>query len=126
MITYKLHKSHQVIEINYKGDIYLQELLDFINSMIAKCDLPYKLKSITSATEANFKFLYSELEPIVEAMSCLSKRIDSLKEAFIINSPQAMVLATTFKIMNSKSENYRMEIFSTKEAALRWQGIDYF
>jgi aromatic ring-opening dioxygenase LigB subunit len=100
-------------------------MIDFINMLVNKRDLPKKIKSITFATDADFKFTHNDLDPVVEAMKNLSKKLDSLKEAFIIDSPEAVVLATTFKIMYSEITNYRMEIFSTKEAAFRWQGIDY-
>ena len=125
MITYKLYEEEQLIEVLYKGEVYLQDLIDFINTLTQKRDLPKKLKSLTFATKADFKFTHSDLEPVVKAMKNLTRKMDSLKEAFIIDSPEAVVLATTFKILNSESTNYRMEIFSTKEAAFRWQGIDY-
>jgi hypothetical protein len=125
MISVKRHNKKNIIEIHYEDDIFLEELVDFINSLAEKESLPQQLKSVTFATKAKFKFTHSELGPIVEAMSRLSKRLNSLKEAFIIDSPQSVVLATTFKLMNTKTTNYRMEIFSTEEAALRWLGIDY-
>lgn len=125
MITVRKHKNQHFIEIHYEGDIYVREIVDFINHLIEKKDVSDQLKSITFATKANFKFTHSELSPIVEAMNRLSKRLGSLKEAFIIDSPKSAVLATTFKLMNAETPNYRMEIFSTMEAACRWQGIDY-
>lgn len=125
MITCKLHKNQQITEIHYEGDVHLDELVDFIDSMNASKDLPRKLKTIAFTTKANFKFTHSDLEPIVEAMGRSSKKFDSIKEAFIVDSPHNTVLVTTFKIMNLKTSNYRIELFSTKEAAFRWQGIDY-
>lgn len=125
MISHKLHEDQQIVEIQYTGNVYVQDIVDFINVLAAKSDLPKQLRAVTFATEANFMFSHSELSPIVEAMARLSKKIDSLNEAFIIDSPQSVVLATTFKIMNSKTVNYHIEIFSTEEAAFRWQGIDH-
>lgn len=125
MIRGKLHESQQIFEVHYEGDIYVHDIVDFINHVSEKKNLPHRLKTITFATKANFKFKHSDLEPVVNAAQNLSKKFESFREAFIINSPKSTVLATTFKLMNSKSSSYTMEIFSTKEAALRWQGINY-
>ncbi len=124
MITYKLHKDPQVLEVHYEGDIYLQDLVNFIDELVER-KLPKELRSIAFATKADFKFTHSELEPVAEALKRLMGKLHSLKEAFILDTPQAMVLATTFKMLYSATENFKMEIFSTPEAALRWQGIDY-
>ena len=124
MIRGKLHRKLQLYEVHYEGDIFLQDIIDFIHKLGQNKDLPSRLKTISFATTANFKFKHSDLRPIVEASNCISEKFDSFREAFIVNSPKSTVLVTTFKLMNVSSGSYRMEIFSTKEAALRWQGID--
>jgi hypothetical protein len=125
MIRGKLHESQQLFEIHYEGDIYVQEIVDFINHTVEQNNLPRRLKAITFATKANFKFKHNDLEPVVEAASRISEKFESFRDAFIIDSPTSTVLATKFKLMTSNSANYKMEIFSTKEAALRWQGSHY-
>ena len=125
MIRGKLHEDHQLFEVHYEGDIYVKDIVDFINDVVEKDNLPQRVKTITFATEANFKFKHSDLGPVVGAANRISKKFESFREAFIIDSPKSSVLVTTFKLMNSGTKNYRMEIFSTPEAALRWQGLDY-
>lgn len=126
MIRFESHKDQHFIEVVYDGDIYVQDIVDFLDSITNNHTAYSHLKIITFADQASFKFGHSELEPIVEAAKRLYTKYGTIREAFVIDSPQSVVIATTYKLLiNSNTDNYRMEIFSTPEAAFRWQGIDF-
>ncbi len=121
MITRIFNSEKGILESKFEGEISINEVTEYILSLSEDKTLPKVLKIFTDASNATFdeNVVPNDLKKLVEAnYKSLSVR-DSIYDAFIVSKPIEMALGQLYMEF-SKSENYYFNLFSTKEAAVKW------
>lgn len=121
MIIYSFNSKTGIVESVIKGEITIEDLSDYLISLSKDFKLPKILRIFTNASDANFSFEITNevLKKIVDANNKSLKNREKIFTAFILSTPIETAMAHLYKIF-SKTKNYSFEIFSTKEAALKW------
>ncbi len=121
MITYKFNKEKGIVETAITGNTTIKELIEYILTLREDQSLPKKIKILSDAREGYFSSDTDpdDLKKIVEVnYKSLSERV-VVYDAFVISSPVETAMGQLYQEF-SKADNYYFNIFSTKEAALKW------
>ena len=121
MIKYFYDNETEILETTISGKTTVNDLLDYISTLQKDKSLPEKLKILTDASNGN---LSEDVEPedlhlVVEANNKILAAKEFIYDAFILSSSLETAMGQLYKEF-SKANNYRFNIFSTKEAAIRW------
>lgn len=121
MLEYKFNKKTGVLNTTIKGEVSIQDLINYIISVSEDKTLPKTLKVFTDASEGRYS---KDVQPedmykIVEANKISLAQRDMIYDAFVISSSLEVALGQLYMEF-SKSSNYRFNIFSTKKAAVNW------
>jgi len=121
MITKKFNSETGILESKFEGEITIKQVTDYILSLSEDKNLPKKLKIFSDATKGTFSenITPNDLKEIVEANYKSLAARECIYDAFIINSSIEMALGQLYMEF-SKSDNYYFNLFSTKEAAVKW------
>ena len=121
MITKKFNLETGILESKFEGEITIKQVTDYIISLSEDKSLPKKLKIFSDATKGIFSenIAPNDLKEIVEANQKSLAARECIYDAFIISSSIEMALGQLYMEF-SKSENYYFNLFSTKEAAVKW------
>ena len=121
MITKKFNSETGILESKFEGEITIKQVTDYILSLSEDKSLPKKLKIFSDATKGTFSesITPNDLKEIVEANYKSLAARECIYDAFIINSSIEMALGQLYMEF-SKSDNYYFNLFSTKEAAVKW------
>ena len=119
MIFSVLNKESNILKTTFKGDIYPNEILDYINSFKDNTNYPRKLKSIIIATNTNFKFSFEDLKAINNAKIEALKNYDFVATSIIIDNSLTAAISTLYQDM-AVNKKYKFKVFSTHKAALLW------
>lgn len=119
MVQANFNKETNILETQFKGDVHLNEIIDYIINTKENRNLPRTLKILTNAQDADFKFTVNDLKAIHSENVESLKNFDSIVDAIIIASPQTAALTLLYQEL-AKSNQYHFDVFSTHEAALHW------
>lgn len=119
MITYLFNKKLGLLETKFEGDVILSEVVDYIIYTKENKTYPRKLKIITDATTANFKFSRSDINVILEENYKSLEKYDFIIDAIISENPKNTALSMLYMEL-VKTNKYEFNVFSTKSAALSW------
>lgn len=119
MVKSTFNQQTNILESQFKGDVYLNEILDYIKATKANATYPRKLKILTDAQHAIFKFNANDLKAIVSENNQSLERYHAIIDAIIIDSPQTAALTILYQEL-AKNDKYYFNVFSTQEAALNW------
>lgn len=119
MISATFNNHLNILETQFKNDVYLNDVLNYITATIENTTYPRILKILTNAKQVKFKFTVNDLKAISNESSKSLKHYDIIADAIVVNSPEAAAITTLYQAL-SKNESYHFEVFSTKEAALNW------
>lgn len=122
MVTTTFNNQNKILEAQFKGDVYLKEIIDYINATKTNSSYPRKLKILTDAKRANFKFNSSDLNAIVLANNQSLENYQAIIDAIIISAPKAAALTVLYQEL-SKNKKYHFNVFSTHKAALNWLAL---
>jgi len=121
MITSNFNDELQILETAFNGVITADDVLDYLTEFKENSNYPRKLKSLTNATHASFKFSFRELSSFNKQKNKSLKKYDIVISAIIIDRPATAAISTLYgAIANNKK--YKFKVFSTQEAALIWIG----
>ncbi len=124
-LKYYIIKEKRIIVEIIKGSCTLNEYISFKEKQIQAKDFNPNYNYLIDIREIDFVFS-SELQKRMKEYLEFEKTIDSLsktkKIAVITNTPDQVVYSTINKIYDERSIVY--SIFSTKNAALSWLGLD--
>jgi hypothetical protein len=119
MVTSKFNHQTGILETTFAGEVSLKEIVDYIVATKENTSYPGKLKIITDASKAKFIFQASDLKTIVEENNKSLKKYDVIIDAIIVTVPQTTALSVLYREL-AKNKKYKFNVFSTKEAAIRW------
>lgn len=119
MIQNTFNNELKILETIFKNDIYLNDILDYINAIKENTSFPRALKILTYAEEAIFKFSAKDLESINAKKNEGLLNYDMVITAIIIDGPQTAAISVLYEAL-SQNEKYYFKVFSTKEVALNW------
>lgn len=119
MINYKFNKELKILETHFKNDIYLNEVLDYIHVISESTTFPKRLKILTHAETATFKFTVNDLESINNKKNDGLVNYDNVMNAIIIDSPETAAISVLYEAL-AQNEKYKFKVFSTREYALNW------
>ena len=119
MIIIKFDKNTGILLSTWKGDIDLNQVVNYIDSVRLNEDNPRRLKILTDSREANFILNPEDLPTIVEANIKSLKQYDTIIDAMLVANPHDTALSILYQEL-SAIPNYFFKIFSTPEKALEW------
>jgi len=118
MIGMCYNESLDIVDIIFKDDIYLDDLLEFINNIRYNKHLPRKLRLLTDATKAHYKFSLNEIPTIIKSLS-ETKKYEIIKYAVIHAKPLETALSTILQKENTPL-HFEHKVFSTRASAIEW------
>ncbi len=119
MVNSTFNGKLNILESQFKNDVYLDEIVEYIRTTKENKTYPRKLKILTDSLQASFKFSVNDLNTIIYEKNKSLEEYDVVIDALIIDSSQTAALAVLYQEL-AKSEKYFFNVFSTREAALIW------
>lgn len=119
MITVEFNNEEQYLHSTFEGEITKQELIDYIDAIRLNNLYPRKLKIIIDSTHAKMKLAKEDLRLVFDANLKSLAKYDFIFEAIITLYPKETAYSIMYKEM-SATKQYKFEVFSTKDAALKW------
>ena len=120
MITSSFNDKSQILETIFSGDIYAEEILDYMLDLKENKSYPRQLKSLTNTTLSEFKFSFKDLNSFINAKKEALVNYETIIMAFIIDNSSAAAISTLYQQAMANNEKYKFKIFSSHEAALFW------
>jgi hypothetical protein len=112
-----------ILETEFKGDVTLLDVVNYIIRTKENKIYPRTLKIFTDSSQAIFNFSIEDLNTIMEENLKSLMNYDFIIDAIIVDNPKNTVLTMLYAEL-SKTKKYKFKIFSTKEAALHWLQIN--
>lgn len=122
MIGTTFNEQLNIVEVKFKGNIELDELLHFIFCVGQNKFLPEHCNMLVDATESSYCFSASDLEPIARNIEANTSRFKCFLGAFIHGNANDTALSIAMQ-RQEKFSTYRHKTFCTREAALAWIGV---
>lgn len=119
MIKSTFNNDLNILESQFKNDVYLNEIVEYIIATKENKTYPRTLKILTNAQQASFKFSVNDLNTIINENNKSLEEYDAIIDAIIIDSPQTAALTVLYQEL-AKNKKYFFSVFSTHEAALFW------
>ena len=119
MVHFEFDSKLQVLNCRMTDAICLDDIIDFIETIIRVDDLPFNLKMVINMLNARVDFDIEDFQKIIDANNKLFEKYESVRHAIIINSPKDTAFALYYKEINIK-DNYFFKVFSTTKAAQEW------
>ena len=119
MITIKFDEKTGILLSTWKGDINLNQIIDYIDSVRLNEDYPRRLKILSDSKDSNFVILPEDLPKIVEANKKSLKQYDTIIDAMLVANPHDTAMSILYQEL-SAIPNYFFKIFSTTEKAPEW------
>lgn len=121
MIHTYYNKNTGILETQFEGKIGIGEMFDYIVSVRENESLPQKLKIYSNASNAKFEGNVNrkDLVRFLDENKTTLDQKDFIYDAFVVSSAFEMALGMLYRELN-KIKNYKFEVFSTKEAAIKW------
>ena len=121
MVISKFNSKTGVLETKFEGEVSVKDIRDYILSIRKNKSLPPVVKIYSDATNARFEENVSrkDLEIFLEENRITLTQKKFAYDAFVISSTLETALGMLYRELN-KIDNYKVEVFSTKEAAINW------
>ncbi|NOU58746.1 hypothetical protein [Marinifilum caeruleilacunae] len=119
MITTHLNPTSKILEVTYTGDIFCEDIIEYIHATMNRSDYPRDLKILTNAIDATMCFGPDDIPKIVAANNQSLEKYDSITDALIVANPNETALTIFFKFL-SENDKYAVNAFATEEAAREW------
>ncbi len=121
MINCNFDSNEGILIVEFIGEITVEELNNYIISVRENKELPQTLKILSDASKGKFakRVGRKELLSFLEENRITSKQKETMYDAFVLSRALEMALGMLYRDFN-QIENYRFNVFSTKEAALKW------
>ncbi len=121
MITNSYNPDKQRLEVQYEGNVNVEEIINFIIHDVGEDHkLPRDLKILSDATRAKFNFTAGHIEKITETMQQIIPQFRCVCDAFIIDTALETGLTMIYGQSMKQVKNHYLEVFSTKSAAVTW------
>ena len=121
MIKYEFNKLTGIVETTFEEEVSIKDVIEYILSLREDKTLPKKLKIFTDASKGKFTedVTPKDLEKLIEENAISLSQRDFIYDAFVVSSSFEMALSMLYQEL-IEIQNYKVGVFSTKEAALNW------
>ena len=123
MVVEKFNSKTKILETEFKGEVTLLEVVNYIIRSKENKTYPRTLKIITDSSQAVFNFSIEDLNTIMEENIKSLMNYECIIDAIIVDNPKNTVLTMLYAEL-TKTNKYKFKIFATKEAALHWLQIN--
>lgn len=120
MVNISYDKNLDIFYEQFIGSLTIEDLVAHHISFGKRKDLPKKYKLLIDYTQAKFKFEIDELDKLVAVLKQFILNFDYVKMAILHSKPLEQAINMIFNDMVKNTPNFYTEIFSTKEAAIKW------
>lgn len=118
MIKLNYIENNDFYELNYNGEIKINEIKEYLNSLYMM-ETPDIVKFLHNGHDATFKIEPEEIDSIKQIALKILDKHTMVKIASLHNDPEGTSLSILASY-NISAENFRYKTFSTKDAALLW------
>lgn len=122
MIGSTFNEQLQIVEAKFKGEISLQEIMQFVCNIGENKFLPNVCNIIIDATESHYNFGVEQLDFLARSIENNTSRFNSIKGAVIHHNTDDTALSVTLQ-RDFNYSKYQHKTFCTREAALEWLGV---
>jgi len=119
MITLYFDKHSGILKSVWTGDVYVNDIIDYIDGVRMNTDLPRRLKILTDSRKAKFILQPQDLSVIVKANLKSLANYDTIIDAMIPANPHDTAMSILYMEL-AATEKYFFKIFSTSERAIEW------
>ena len=119
MVISKFNQQTGVLESEFKGEVTLSEVVNYILATKDNKTYPRVLKIRTNAANSDFNFSRGDLEAIVNANNQSLEQYDAIIDAIIVENPKTTMLSMLYQKLG-KNDKYVFNIFSTEKGASQW------
>ncbi len=121
MIKYQYDKEDNILTVEFKGEVSVQNMIDHILWLRENKELPQRLKILSVTTDAKWseKVGRNELISFLEENKISLAQREFIYDAYVISGTFETALGILYKELN-KTGNHKFEVFSTKSAAINW------
>lgn len=122
MISSVFNDKLQILETIFLGDIYLKDIVQYIQQTKENFSFPRVLKILTDSRNAEFKFSLDDLETIIFENNSSLENYTQIIDAIIADKPKTTAVLMLYQELE-KNPKYDFQVFSTKQAAENWLNI---
>ena len=119
MVRTEFNHQTGILNSKFEGDVNINEIVDYVIATRENKSYPRILKILTDATTANMDFTPRDLTLIVEENYRSLEKYDFIIDAILLKSPKETALSILYQEL-AKTNKYIFQVFSTKEAAVKW------
>jgi len=120
MIGYWFNEELQILEVNYSGDVYADDLIGYGEEIASNLDLPKDiLRILTDVTDATYHVHPREYDKLRENLRKHTAGFKMVRAAFLQHSPVETALSVLFS-QNTGNPRYIHKVFSERSFALDW------
>ncbi len=112
MVHIEFDSKIQVLNCIMTETIGVDDIIDFIETLISVDYLPPKLKMLVNMLNAQVMVDIKDLQQIIAAHNELFKNHESIKHALVMDTPKSTAIAMYYKELNAHN-NYFFKVFST-------------
>jgi len=121
--SYKILTEYNLVIQNHKGVLSLKSYIEFAKKIVSDSLYSQNYNHIIIIKDAKIKASFEDINIYSEYSEKKFKKPKNRNIAIITKTPNQVVIPTLFKMLGKKmSQN--VEIFSTKDAALKWLDFD--
>lgn len=119
MIKSAFNRNNNILETEFKNDIDAVDVLLYLQEFEHNSAYPRKLKTLVTATNADFKFSLKDLKSFNQVKNQSLKQYELVVSAIIISNSVTAALSTMYSTL-ANNKKYKFKVFSSREAALMW------
>ena len=119
MVISEFNNETGFLDSRFEGTVTTKQIVDYIDATKENTTYPRVLKILTDATKADMVFYHEELSLIVEANFKSLEQYEYIIDAIVLSSPKETALSLLYQEL-SKTNKYKFQVFSTREAAIEW------
>ena len=117
MINYSFEDN--IFNVKFIGTIEFDDIMQYLDEFSKIDTLPKDLLLLYEARNVNFKFEPEKVEIISIKAEDSTQNYKTVRTAFLVDEPMIAVYSTLFSKIPVQKKTQR-NIFSTKQAAIRW------
>jgi hypothetical protein len=125
MVSAKFNKETGILDSTFSGDVRVEEIIEYIDATKNNNTYPRLLKILTDATSANMIFEPEDIPKIVRANFQSLEKYDYIIDGIVVSSALETALTVLYQQF-SRTNKYRFQMFSTREAAENWLEVQVF
>jgi len=119
MFNYTYNTKSNILEGKAQAIIKLEDVQEHYSLINQADNLPRRLHVLIDCRNTIFQISPEEIAQAATKLDEAIRNFEYIAEAILIEQPYETVIATLFR-NNIENFNYRMEIFYSKESALKW------